>query len=132
MINTPTDISNQDLLDDEEFEADANDFSPYEHDSFYYQVQTVADRIFNIHMARGVTGEFIFGFESNYEGDVSSATVGLAAEVGFSLYLIQNIDLKHLTDDREATAHDQAFAIRDALMNAYDQVRAVAISKGLI
>ena len=36
------------------------------------------------------------------------------------MYLMHNIDLKHLTDDRAATGHDQAFAIRDALMSAYE------------
>jgi hypothetical protein len=125
-------ISNDDLLDDPNFAESAEGFHSYDGYEFEYQAQQVADRIFAIHMAREVRGEFIFGFESNAEGEIQSASVAIACEGEWSLYLLRWLELRQLTTSREATAHDQAFAIRDALMAAYAEVREFAIKKELI
>jgi hypothetical protein len=125
-------ISNDDLTADHDFASASVEFEAYDGLSFEYQVQLVADRIFTIHQDRGVKGEFIFGFDCNSEGEISSGTVAIACTGEFSMYLMHNIDLKHLTDNREATGWDQAAAIRDALMNGYEMVRALAVKKELI
>ncbi len=125
-------ISNDDLVADGEFAEIAAGFEDYDDPDFEYQVQQVADRIFKIHLDRGVRGEFIFGFDSNAEGEIAAGEVSIACTGEFSMYLMHNIDLKHLTDDRAATGWDQAVAIRDALMNGYEMVRALALKKELI
>lgn len=125
-------ISNDDLMADKEFAENATDFQPYEHDSFYYQVHLVADRIFNIHRNRAVRGRFVSGFDSNSDGDLQGATVSVVCPEEFSMYLMRHLDLKNLTTDREAIGWDQAAAIRAALMIAYYEVRELAEEKGLI
>jgi len=131
-LNNHWEISNDDLVADEDFAEGVPDYSNYEGFDFYYQVQQVADRIFTIHQDRGVRGEFVFGFEANYEGELQSASVAIACTDRWSMYLYQWLDLKRLTDNREATGADQAYAIRDALMTAYAEVRTLAIEKELI
>lgn len=126
-------ISNDDLLGDEDFAFAASGFE--ERDApkdFYYQVQLVGDRIFDIHLKRGVRGTFVFSFEANSDGELSGATVAVTCTTGISVYLMQYLDLKNLTEDREATGWDQAAAIRDTLMTAYAQLRGIARDKELI
>ena len=43
---------NEDLLADEDFREDAEEFDSYIGFEFYYQVQKVADRVFNLHLER--------------------------------------------------------------------------------
>jgi hypothetical protein len=83
-------------------------------------------------MERRVRGEFIFSFEANHEGDLQGATVAVACTHDYSMYLMRHLDLKRLTEDREATGWSQATAIRDTLMSAYVAVRRLADEKGLI
>lgn len=125
-------ISNEDLLADEDFAEAAELFGTYGGYDFLTEVQQVADRINTLHMERGVRAEFMFGFEANAEGEITSASVAVASTEGYSMYLYRWIDLKNLTNDREATGEEQAFAIRDVLMDAYGDVLELAAEKGLI
>jgi len=131
-LNNHWEISNDDLVADADFAADAAGFEAYDSLDFEYQVQQVADRIFEIHQERDVRGQFMFGFDANNEGEISAGEVAIACTGEFSMYLMHNLDLKRLTDDREATGWDQAVAIRDALMSAYELVRGLALKKELI
>lgn len=129
-------ISNDDLIADTDFNLAASGFGSYEDDiDFEYQVQQVADRIAAIHGDRRVRGEFVFAFESTNEGgaiSLNGATVAISCTGEFSMYLMRFLDLKNLTADREASGWDQAAAIRDTLMDAYAQVRGLALNKELI
>ena len=126
-------ITDEELLHADEFFTDAVEhFEPYSSMDFEEQVSLVADRIFNIHMGRNISGEFLFSFECSADrSELQGATVAVSLNNGNG-YLTQFIDMKYLTEDRDAVGAAQAVAIKDRLMSAYATARTIAVSAGLV
>lgn len=108
---TDADLFNHDTVDD--YEA----FESYDAYQFESQVQTVAERIQQVHQDRQVPFAFGFSWSGALEGGVDFGLVEVYT--GDLVYLMRALELKHLTDNRDATGLNQARAIRDALMSAH-------------
>lgn len=103
---------------------DVDTFTDYTSFGFEAQVGAVAAAIQTIHTEdRDEPLAFTFSWDGELEGGVNGLLV--TVYIGDFVYLARFVELKHLTNDREATGQAQAFAIRDALMDAYDDVLAV-------
>jgi hypothetical protein len=99
---------------------------------FHWYAQQVADRIYNIHAAREVNGEFVFSLTCNADGEIDGCVVNLSIpHSGF--YLVRSIEWKHMTDDRGATGRDGILAIKHALLDyEYALLRRYAIENTLL
>lgn len=109
-----------------------DDFVGYEGFNFNSEVQQVADILFEHYSPNGPGNDtpFVFGFECNSEGEISSYTVGISLDSNF--YLLANHDIKHATFDRSATGEAAAIQIGLSLENDYLQVLHQAKKSGLI
>lgn len=125
-------VTNEELFADPDFAYSADAFGPYDVFDFTAQVQTVADRLFNLHLERDVNGAFIFGFDCNADGEIGGGNVAVALPGEWSLYLTVYLDAKRWTDNREVTGRAQASAIASALMDCYAVARRRALESGLL
>lgn len=116
-----TEISDRQLLERIDY-GDVETWTDYSSFTFESQVQAVATAIQTIHEERGETFAFTFSWDGELEGGVNGGLVQVY--IGDFVYLTRFVDLKNLTNDREATGKAQAYAIRDALVDAYDDVLA--------
>lgn len=131
---TSTQFFAEDLegLDAEDLAELGEGYKGYDGLDFLWTVQRVADRIFNIHMARDVRGTFIFSLTCNADGEIDGAIVSIDIPGEWSLYLNESLEEKRLTDDRSAMDTQGLLAIKDALMFSYERIRKYATTKGLI
>ena len=126
-------ISDLQLLDDEEFIETVQGFTNAEDLDFDGQVSLVADRLFNIHSERNVNGEFVFGFETDAERmSLNGATVAIDIPERPNTYLMEHLPMSDLTTDPHATGEDAALAIKHRLMDSYARLRAVAVAAALL
>jgi hypothetical protein len=137
-LSTDTPTSRQQRLDailDNQAEAAGDDFDEFDGygsyggEDFRYEVQQVADALYNHYAYRDDTPHFNFGFDSSSDGEVSGYMV--TADCGDGVTLAHWGDLKNATTDRSATGRDAARAITEALDGDYQRLVAKAREKGL-
>jgi len=128
-------VTDDDLLnyDDGAFADTAAEFGTWEDPDFEVQVAAVADAIYNIHVGRDFNGKFLFSFETDAErSGLHGATVAISLPEQHNLYLMRFLDLKHTTTDRSAIGWNQAMRIKEALLDAFAQVRLVALATAMV
>ena len=109
----------------------ADGFKGYEEFDFQWYAQQVADRIFNIHMKRGVDACFVFSLTCNSNGEIDGAEVYCSIP-GRMQNISRSLEWKRMTDDREAVGTAGLLAIKNALMYEYASCRSLAEEVGLI
>lgn len=73
-----------------------------------------------------------FGWESNSDGQIGSWSIGCYLGFSADAYLLANHDIKHLTDDREATGWAAALAYATSIDGAFRAVLARTSGLGLL
>lgn len=117
-------ISEETLFADWEDAEWVEDVGDYLSSDFESTVQAVADRIHDIHEEAGTPLAFCFGWVGVLEQGVDGAMIEAYAERG--VYLSKYVELKRLTDDREAKGRAQVLAIASALLGDYAHLIAFA------
>lgn len=127
-------------ITDEEFMAPGDNwdfadlsggFDGYAGLDFDWHVQQVADRIFHIHLDRDIKENFVFSLTCNADGERDGGVVSLPLPSA-TFYLVESLESKRMTDDRDAVETDGILAIKNCLMDSYGRLRHYAVSKGLI
>jgi hypothetical protein len=115
----------------EELDELADGFKGYDGLDFAWNVQQVAERIYNIHGDRPVEAMFLFSLTCNADGEIDGGDVMLSIPLtGF--YLVESLEWKHMTNDRNAIGRAGLLAIKNCLLESYERMLAFAIGKGLI
>jgi hypothetical protein len=112
-----------DILDNAEVEHE--DFTGYQGFGDLDEAQSVAEAIVN-----SQTQPLSFSWECNTDGEINMATAGVYTTSG--LYLVDSIDRKNVTDDREATGTDAAVAYATAIIASFNHAITVATKHGLV
>ena len=127
-------ISDEEFIDILAADLDAEDiadYSGYNGGDFHSEVYAVAEKIYNIHAEREVTGRFLFDFTCDTDGAINGGVVSMdVPKTGF--YVTAHLEWKHLTHDREATGTAAVLGIKNALLTTYGTIHEFATTKGLI
>lgn len=98
-----------------------------------YEVEVVADFLYNHYAAQDDLPDFCFGFNSSASREIHSYDVSIrVGDYPNSLTLSTGEDIKHSTVDREATGLASALAVATALDSCYQALVTKARKHGLL
>lgn len=110
------------ILDEEGVEHE--DFDGYHGMDDISEADAVATALINAHLDLPLS----FAWECSPDGEISMGSGGVYVK---GLYLVDSVDRKNITDDREATGTDAAVAYATGILALFNKAIRVATSHGL-